>query len=882
MDDTANVAPWHHPYGVKTVPAASTVAWRGRYAWTMGARAGRLRDAIDVLVSAIEGHGGQPLAWTLRGYTPDLLRGDLVAGFTVASLIVPLSIGYASVAGLPPEVGLYASFAPLLAYAVFGSSRTLIVGPDASTAALIGATIGPLAVAADERARLAAMLGLMVAVVFLAMRLARLGFLADFLSRPILVGYLTGVGITVAVGQIEKILGGPAIATTAGVMGGIDWTAANPAAVIDAIAIAVRGSGVNAWSIAVGGSVMAVIYVGRRLAPRLPMALIAILGALLASAVLDLGSRGVDVLGPVPGGLPPIGVPSATPGELIALIPGALGLAILSFADTSATGRSFAARRGEQTDANRELVALAVADAAAGVTSGYPISSSPSRTSASEESGGRTQMVGIVAALTLAVVLVLFTRPLAYLPTPALGAVILMSVLSLIDIRELRRIWQLRRSEGIIALLAVAGVVLYGTLAGVGFAVLLAALNIVRRAAWPQIAELGRTESGSWRDLERRSGRTRVQGVVVVRFSGPMFFANASALAVRIRELLELRPDADAVVIDLEPTADVDLTAGNEIRNLAVELARAGHRLAVAGPMGRVRDELRMYGLADLMAPTEGLRGSVDDALRGLGIDPTQPAPPLEPARPEAETRASAGGSIATAMGNLPVRVIGAGIVVVVGAAVVAALLASQGLGPKAGPREVPNLVGLSVNRGSIAASNAGFQLGTSVYVRSATWPEGTIIDQDPEAGTLADAGAAITPVVSTGRQQVLVPDVIGLREADAIARLTGSGLIVRRGGSAYDPEMPAGDVLSTEPASDALVAVGTTITYTVSSGPGPMATAAPPSAPARTVAPTATVAPSATRTPVAPSPPGPGESPLPSDSGLPFTTPGPPASPAS
>jgi SulP family sulfate permease len=851
----------------------------------MSDAADSLRAAIGTLTSAIEGHGGQPLAWSLRRYTPDLLRGDLVAGFTVASLIVPLSIGYAGVAGLPPEVGLYASFAPLLAYAIFGSSRTLIVGPDASTAALIGATIAPLAVAADERTRLAAMLGLMVGAVFFAMRLARLGFLADFLSRPILVGYLTGVGITVALGQVEKILGGPAFATTAGVLGGIDWTAANPAAVIDAVMIAVRGSGVNAWSIAVGGTVIAVIYVGRRVAPRLPMALIAILGALVVSALLDLGSKGVDVLGPVPGGLPPIGVPSVTPGELIALIPGALGLAVLSFADTSATGRSFAARHGEQTDANRELVALAAADVAAGVTSGYPISSSPSRTSASEGAGGRSQMVSVVAALTLAVVLVLFTGPLAYLPTPALGAVILMSVMSLIDVRELRRIWLLKRSEGIIALLAVAGVVFYGTLTGVGFAVLLAALNIVRRAAWPQIAELGRMPDGTWRDLERRAGRERVRGVVVVRFSGPMFFANASALATRIRGLLETRPDAEAVVIDLQPTADVDLTAGNEIRSLAGELARSGHRLAVAGPMGRVRDELRAYGLDELMAPTEGVRGSVDDVLRGLGIDPTQPVPPLEPGPTETAIPPAPTGSLRAALDNLPIRVVGAGVVIIAGAAVLAALLATQGLGPKAGPRDVPNLVGLSLDRGAIAASNAGFELGPGVYLRSATWPEGTIIDQDPEPGTLADPGSTITPVVSTGRQQVLVPDVIGMPEADAIARLTGAGLVVRRGGAPYDAVVPAGDVLTTEPAPETQVALGTTITYTVSSGPEPTSTPAPsPTGAPGTTPPSTgrpTLRPSTTPTSVT-SPteppsesPGPSELVEPSASSSPVSTPG-------
>jgi SulP family sulfate permease len=823
----------------------------------MGTMGDRLRGVIGTLVSAIEGHGGQPLAWTLRGYGPALLRGDLVAGFTVASLIVPLSIGYASVAGLPPEVGLYASFLPLFAYAVFGSSRTLIVGPDASTAALIGATIAPLAVAADERTRLAAMLGLMVAAVFLAMRLARLGFLADFLSRPILVGYLTGVGITVALSQVEKILGGPAFALTAGVLGGIDWSAANPTAVVDAITIAVRSGGVNAWSIAVGVTVIAVIYLGRRLAPRLPIALMAIIGALVASAVLDLSAKGVDVLGPVPSGLPPLGLPGATLGEFVALIPGALGLAVLSFADTSATGRSFAARRGDQTDANRELVALSVADAAAGLSSGYPISSSPSRTAASEAAGGQSQMVSIIAGLTLAVVLVLFTKPLAYLPTPALGAVILMSVWGLIDVREIRRIWSLRRSEGIIALLAVGGVVLYGTLVGVGFAVLLAALNIVRRAAWPQIAELGRTPDGSWRDLERRAGRERVRGAVVVRFSGPLFFANASALAVRVRELLETRPDAQAVVIDLEPTADVDLTAGNEIRNLAAELSRTGHRLAVAGPMGRVRDEIRAYGLDELMAPTGGIRGSVDEALLGLGIDPTQAPPDVAPGPAAAETAPAPPGVIAAAIGNLPVRVIGIGIVVILAAGVLATLLASQGLGPKVGPREVPNLVGLSLDRASIAVSDAGFELGSSVYVRSTTWPEGTVVEQDPEAGTLADAGSKITPYVSTGRQRVLVPDVIGLPEAEAIAELTGDGLVVRRGGSAYDPDVPAGDVVATSPGPGTQVATGTTITYTVSGGPEQKPTPPPTGEPTATPVPTAgpTTTPVPTAAPPTPAP---------------------------
>ena len=487
----------------------------------------------------------------------------------MAALTVPLAIGYASVAGLPPEVGLYASLAPLVAYAIFGSARRLIIGPDASTAALIAATIAPLAVVSDDRVRLASALGLLVAGIFVGMRLGRLGFLADFLSRPILVGYLTGVGVTVALGQVEKMLGGPAIGEGLGVLAHIDWTSANLAAVAEAVTIAIRGSGATVASALVAAGVIAAILVGRRVAPRFPMALVAMLGALVVSAAFDLQALGVQVLGPVPGGLPPIGLPVASVDELLGLLPGALGLALLSFADTAVTGRSFAAKAGERTDANRELVALAAADAAGAFTGGYPISASPSRTSAAEGAGSRSQVTGLVAAMAIAVVLVLFMPPLAYLPIPALAAVILLAVIGLVDVRAMRQIWQLKRSEGAIALIAMIGVILYGTLTGVVIAVLLAALNIVRRAAWPQIAEEGRLPDGSYRSLERIAGARRVRGAVILRFQGPLFFANASALQARVRELVAARPEIHAVVLDLGATADVDLTAGEALRQIA-------------------------------------------------------------------------------------------------------------------------------------------------------------------------------------------------------------------------------------------------------------------------------------------------------------------------
>ena len=305
---------------------------------------------------------------------------------------------------------------------------------------------------------------------------------------------------------------------------------------IDAVSLAVTASGAELLSLVIGGSVVAAMLIARRVAPRIPIALLAMIVALIASVAFDLQALGVTVLGPVAAGLPSISVPYASPAELVGLIPGALGLAVLSFADTTVTGRSFAARHGERTDANRELVALAAADAAGGVTGGYPVSSSPSRTSAGEAAGSTSQMTGVIAAAAVAVVLVLLTGPLAFLPIPALGGVIFVAVLGLIDVVGIRSIWALKRSEGLIALTAAGGVILYGTLTGVVIAVLLAALNIVRRSAWPEIVEEGRLPDGTWRDPERSDAAVQVEGVLVLRFAGPLFFANVGALEARIRE----------------------------------------------------------------------------------------------------------------------------------------------------------------------------------------------------------------------------------------------------------------------------------------------------------------------------------------------------------
>jgi anti-anti-sigma regulatory factor len=563
-------------------------------------------------------------------------------------------------------------------------------------------------------------------------------------------------------------------------------------------------------------------------------------------------------------------IPAANLAELLALLPGALGLAILTFADTTATGRSFATRAGERTDANRELVALAVADAAGSLTGGYAVSSSPSRTAASEAAGSSSGLAGIVAAAAVLVVLLLLTGPLSYLPTPALGAVILASVLGIIDVPALLAILRVKKSEAAIALVAMGGVILYGTLVGVVIAVLLAALNIVRRAAAPPIVEEVRLPNGSWRDIARRGDGARVAGVLTVRFAGPLFFANATALRTKVRELVTARDDVEAVVLDFGATATVDLTAADAIREMADELARDGRRLVVARPMGHVRDELRVFGLEALMEATHGTYGSVDAAIAGIGLDPERPAVQANAAGTEPVTEPETGAA-AGPVGPGPgpggpgrrgdvfvLRILTALVGVVVGAAVLGVVIGALTGGASGGPRSVPNLVGMPLTRAEVAATDAGFDLIAPIYVRRDDRPEGTVVGQDPPPGTVADAGSEIQPIVSTGRQLVRVPDVTGQPEATAILALTSAGLQVRRTAVAYDPAHPAGVVVATDPPAGTSVASGTFVAYTVSGGPAPTIAPSPSAAPSPPGAPTATPPPTVPPTPTPGSPASP------------------------
>ena len=774
------------------------------------------------------GSRGQPLAWTLRPYERAALPRDVVAGLTVAALIVPLSIGYAQVAGLPPEVGLYASLAPLVMYALLGSSRRLIIGPDAATAALVGATIAPLAVSSDARIGLAAGLALLVGLIFVAMRLASLGFLANLLSKPILMGYLAGVGINVAIGQIPKILGDRPLSDLLQVAGGVG-AMLDPSVVLEAFGLTIRATDLNEPSIVLGVLAILAMLLGGRLLPRLPMALITLLVALVASYALDLQALGVQVLGPVKGGFPPVGIPSLSPEQAVALLPGALGLALLSFADTAATGRTFSEKDNEETDPDRELVALAGADLAGSLISGYPISASPSRTGASEAAGSRTQLTGLVAAITVLCVLLFLTGPMAYLPTPALAAVILVSAARFIDLAGIRALYRRRTSEGLIATAALLGVLIYGTLAGVAIAVLLATLNVFRRAASPQIVELGRVPGSThFANLERWTDAARVEGVAVLRFSGPLFFANAGALRSRVLDLVAARPDVRAVVVDTQAISDIDVTAVEILAKLVDRLDASGVALMLVRTSAAVRRQLEAGGLGDRLEADAPVAVGVAEAIEHLGLDLDRVADVAGDHARAAERKADETRFVLAhryavtrmTIARAVVALAGLTLIVVLGAILLRPAPEGEPSATPAGAVAVPNIIGLPEARAQTVIEAAGLDFGTPVTVRLADRPEGTVVDQDPRAGSAVASGSTVVPTISTQRELVTVPDLVGDSQAEALVSLTSVGLRISGVEEVFEPSIPAGRIVASRPAAGTTVATGSGVDIIVAAEP--------------------------------------------------------------
>jgi high affinity sulfate transporter 1 len=496
-------------------------------------------------------------------------------------------MAYAEVAGVPPVNGLYALLLPAVLYTFLGSSRQLIAGPEGSISALVGAAVLPLAVAgSSEAAELAATLALLVGACFLLAWVVRLGWLADYFSRPVLVGYIHGVAVVLVCGQLGKLLG-------------VDIDASKPIGqVVEALQELGDASGAT---VLVSCIALGALLSARFFLPRLPAALVVVAASIFVSWAVDLEADGVAVVGPIPSGLPEVEIPTPPLADVVDLVPAAIGIFLVSFADGILTARTFAGKRNQRVRANQELLAFSGMSAAAGVTQGFPLGASGSRTAVNDDMGARTQIAGLVAAGAIALVLLFFTEPMSYLPKAVLGAVIVSAASGLIDRSAWRGLRLVSRFEFWIAAVTTLGVVVFGVLQALAIAVALSIVDVVRRSAQPHDAVLGWVDRlDRYANVQLHPSARVTPGVVVYRLDDRLFFANARYVKGRVREALRGAPEpARWLVFDAEAVAHVDATGVEALRELSIELRRDGVDLVVARMRAHVRDLLVAAGVVE-------------------------------------------------------------------------------------------------------------------------------------------------------------------------------------------------------------------------------------------------------------------------------------------
>ena len=522
-----------------------------------------------------------------RGYRRDWLRGDLLAGLTVAAYLVPQVMAYATVAGLPPVVGLWAALVPLAVYAVLGSSRQLSVGPESTTALMTATALAPLALGDPAHyAALAAAAAVLVGAICFVAGLLRIGFLADLLSRPVLVGYMSGVAVIMIGSQLGKVTG----------------ISVEGDEFIEEVQSFIKGLRDVHWpTVALSAAVLVVLLILARLAPRLPGPLIAILLATAVVAAFSLHRNGIKVIGAIPSGLPTPGLPGIGLEDVSALAIPAVGIAIVAFSDNVLTARTFAARHDQRIDANAELRALGVCNVGTGLLHGFPVSSSGSRTALGDALGSRTQLYSVVSLGFVLVVMVAGRGVLANFPMAALGALVVYAALRLVDVPEFKRLARFRRSELLLALATTASVLLFGVLYGVLVAIALSILDLLRRVARPHDAVQGFVPGlAGMHDVDDYPDADPVPGLVVYRYDAPLFFANAENF--RERALAAVDENEHSVkwfVLNAEANVEVDLTALDALDQLRAELESRGVEFAMARVKQDLRDSLEAAGLVD-------------------------------------------------------------------------------------------------------------------------------------------------------------------------------------------------------------------------------------------------------------------------------------------
>jgi high affinity sulfate transporter 1 len=522
----------------------------------------------------------------LLDYRREWLRCDLMAGVSVAAVAVPTAIAYAQLIGFEPVVGLYAAILPLVAYALFGTSRQLIVNPDAATCAIFAATVLPLAGGDPDLLRSMSMvLAVLTGLVCIAAGFLRLGFLADFLAKPILVGYLNGVAISIFLGQIGKVFG---------------FSLQAPGISLRLIEFAGKLPQTHLLTLAVGITTLTVILVSKRLVPRAPAPLLATIAAVALVYSLGLETRGVAVVGALPAGLPDLSWPRLDAENLKLLFGGALGVALVSFSSGMVTARSFAARNHYDIDVDQEFIALGTCQIAAGLSQGFAVTGADSRTAVNDAMGGKTQLVGLLAAATMAAVLYFLTEPLRYLPIAALGAVLIIAAIGLFDGTALRKMWRVNRAECVLSLFTTIGVIWLDLLQGILLAVGSALLLLIKRASRPTDAMLGRVRGmRGWHDVADHQDAIIHPGLIIYRFGAGIIFFNAGYFKKRVVELVACHADIEWIIMDGSTINIVDITGAEMLESLAEELAARGVRFGLANARHEVRNVLENAGVLE-------------------------------------------------------------------------------------------------------------------------------------------------------------------------------------------------------------------------------------------------------------------------------------------
>ncbi|WP_342394476.1 SulP family inorganic anion transporter [Myxococcus fulvus] len=527
------------------------------------------------------------LGW-MSTYSRAWLRPDLLSALTIGAMLVPQGLAYAQIVGVRPVTGLYAGVAAMLAYALFGPSRHLMLGPEAGAAIIAASALGGV-VSGDDPARyasLAALLALMVGLLSLAAGLLKTGALADFLSKPILIGYTNGAALIIIGSQLARMFG-------------LERRAEDfPGQVLE---VGRNLHGMHLPTVLLGVGIIGCLVLLRQWLPRLPGPLILVVLTTVAASVFQLHHAGVKVVGPIAASPPSFGLPRVGFSDVRALLPAALSLALVNYASSVLAGRLYADKHHYRLDGNQELLGQAAANVACAFTQGFPVTGSDSRTAVNDAMGGRSQLVGVVAAVLVAVFALFFTPLLQNLPLVTLGAIVIVAAVYLVDVSSLVALWRMRRVEAVLAVVTTVAVLVLGILQGILVAVALALGDLIRRAAHPHDAVLGEREGVSgWHDVTRHEGTRTVPGLLVYRFDAPMFFANARHLREQVRVLVaRASPPVREVVLDASAVYDLDVTAAEGLEKLRQELEDEGIVLVIADANAPLRGMLRRTGMME-------------------------------------------------------------------------------------------------------------------------------------------------------------------------------------------------------------------------------------------------------------------------------------------